>query len=136
MTCCPKQRLLALLSQERTAYKTIDYLEHYHQERTTATEDDPTHHWSDDSQVTRSPKRQKNENEEPASTTSSSSSTTTQLNRHWREKICEWSYQGEKTRNKGRDEWSRNIQNRSHPSLKFLTLRFTNSPCIIVIIIY
>lgn len=111
------ERLQVILTQEATFYKTSDYLTRMQSEPEQSSE--PTLIFSSsssDAEATspnrkrksllctdeelhsfdgspESPKAPKRINSGAASTTSSEGSSS-QINKHWREKICEWAYQG------------------------------------------
>ena len=83
------ERLKVLLTQETDFYKTSDYLPRMQSlaKRNERPFDDA---------IPPSPKKRKaegcKEEEEP---TRAEMAVSTTINKHWREKICEWAYQGE-----------------------------------------
>jgi len=90
------ERLMVLLSQEAKIYQTSDYIRRM---QITAALVDPINELGHSSPKKRkSPENQEESNEderlngEGASRTSSSSS---QINEHWRQRLCKWAYQGE-----------------------------------------
>jgi hypothetical protein len=108
------ERLLVLLTQEATFYRTSDYLTRMQSEPEQSSKPTPMLSSScSDTEVSPSKKRKsllcenddmdsldsspesppKRLNSGAASTTSSEGSSS-QINKHWREKICEWAYQG------------------------------------------
>jgi hypothetical protein len=113
------ERLQVLLTQEATFYQTSDYLTRMQSEPEQSSE--PTPMFSSSSSDTEatspnkkrksllcanedmdsldrspeSPKAPKRINSGAVSTTSSEGSSS-QINKHWREKICEWAYQGKR----------------------------------------
>jgi hypothetical protein len=111
------ERLQVLLTQEATFYKTSDYLTRMQSEPEQSSEPTPmfsssssdaeasslnkkrksllctNEDMNDVDTSPESPKAPKRINSGAASTTSSEESSS-QINKHWREKICEWAYQG------------------------------------------
>jgi hypothetical protein len=99
------ESLHVLLSQEKLVYETSDYLAKIHcQEQIHGTSVMDT---SSSSSSSHSPKKRKsydddvNVVDQPGSVVNNDSreddegTSSTQINKHWREKICEWAYQGE-----------------------------------------
>jgi hypothetical protein len=102
------ERLQVLLSQEEVVYKTSDYLAKMNTQAQQQLNGacDTTRSISPSSST--SPKKRKScddgdvcaDEQSPPSTRSSpgddddEGTSSTQINKHWREKICEWAYQG------------------------------------------
>ena len=126
------ERLQVLLRQEATNYQTCDYLsrmqglvkaqenflEAVSEAGHESSSSDPSSpkkrkSWEDLTSVSQSDASQHTEQcRRTASTTCASSaggasvgssSTTSQINKHWREKICEWAYQGTSSESKERN---------------------------------
>jgi hypothetical protein len=117
------ERLQVLLTQEATFYATSDYLARMQEARDVpllitpkngsddaeedlqpgskkrkslgSTENESGH--SSDSSTTPGPGKRTHTEPSPGPSSEGSSS---QINKHWREKICEWAYQG-----KGKNDW-------------------------------
>ena len=99
------ERLQVLLTQEENIYKTSDYLTRMQQASqslslaTTASRDDEPSpskkrkSWS--SLEDAAQQSSGSGNIESSSGIDNDESSATQINKHWREKICEWAYQGE-----------------------------------------
>ena len=103
------ERLQVLLAQEVAIYQTSDYLARMQTgaQQVVATAKAVDRH-SSFSEATTSPKKRKcfDDDEEVAvdrspsatacrGTGEDSGTSSTMINKHWREKICEWAYQGE-----------------------------------------
>ena len=102
------ERLQVLLSQEEVIYKTSDYLARMqsqalqHDSRVM----DTTISGSSSSSSSTSPKKRKSCDDDvcvgeqqpiarkDGSADDDDGTSSTQINKHWREKICEWAYQG------------------------------------------
>lgn len=92
------ERLQVLLSQEEVIYKTSDYLARMQSQQTS----DAT---TSSSSSSNSPKKRKScEDDQQRSSAAAHAgagddgdedgTSSSQINKHWREKICEWAYQG------------------------------------------
>lgn len=103
------ERLQVLLTQEATVYRTSDYLTRMHIEchGTTANASQSSALHEDDARSNKKRKSWSNVIEMGADNvsppqhmtgmvggTTSERSSSTMINKHWREKICEWAYQG------------------------------------------
>ena len=92
------ERLQALLTQEDANYRTTDYLTRMQMGENPLENDNATPTKLDGSSPTK--KRKSWSSLEDAaqqgaeSTCGSDGSSTSQINKHWREKICAWAYQG------------------------------------------
>ena len=104
VTCT--ERLQVLLAQDATHYRTTDYLSRMQADRDAADQRDQ------DASLPGSKRRKSttNTNDLPSSSNpdnngessssngsscnSSASASSSHINKHWREKICEWAYQG------------------------------------------
>jgi hypothetical protein len=104
------ERLHILLSQEKIIYQTSDYLTRMHsqaQYHHATSAMDTSNKCSPSSSPSTSPKKRKsydddvNVVDQPSRATHNSAGddegSSTQINKHWREKICEWAYQGKYT---------------------------------------
>jgi len=100
------ERLQVLLSQEENIYKTSDYLARMQIESPTVEPETDTPVSNGDGSFSPNSKKRKamSRVEEPTqlslqggkedSSVVSEGSSASQINKHWREKICEWAYQG------------------------------------------
>jgi hypothetical protein len=95
------ERLLVLLTQEERIYKTSDYLTRLQvleldESTPTSSPSSPKkrksleNHGMDEGDQEDSPERRC----QTGASGSSEGSSASQINKHWREKICEWAYQG------------------------------------------
>ena len=91
------ERLTVLLTQEDASYKTLDYLSRLRQ----VAKDDLAEEgelMDDGRSSPPSPKKRKGDDGEYTELTAEGErcrgSSPSVINKHWREKICEWAYQG------------------------------------------
>lgn len=97
------ERLQVLLKQEATIYVTSDYLSRMQSTKPMDADDTvPSDEDSESSPGSPNKKRKSlscleetiTNNPSPPGQTSADGSANSQINKHWREKICEWAYQG------------------------------------------
>lgn len=85
------ERLKVLLTQENDFYMTSDYLPRM---QNLAKRNERPFGTSEDDAIPPSPKKRKAEDCKEEEPTRSEMAVSNTINKHWREKICEWAYQG------------------------------------------
>jgi hypothetical protein len=90
------ERLTVLLTQEKQFYGTSDYLARMQGMAQDSLRPSSGEALDADGSAPPSPKKRKSEDGSHADSASSSSTdgSASVINKHWREKICEWAYQG------------------------------------------